>query len=118
MAKMIWAKQDMPIEKRVLQGVLFACKTLMASPEWGYSKTSIWVDLEKSTILLGSDTVVEMSILDRKLNVKTGSGYEAFVQDPGWQQILKDAQTKLSMVPTKGAGKNGKGGKGQKDKNF
>ena len=67
----------MPIEKRVVQGVLFACKTLMV--DWGWSETSIWVDLETSTIFLGDEVVVQMSIADRKINVKARTRYEIYI---------------------------------------
>ena len=75
----------------------------------GVPKKSIWVDLDKSCITLGADTVFHLSIIDRKLKGTTSGGYEQHTQDAAWQKILIGAQTKLGSLPTKGAGKKGQG---------
>ena len=77
--------------------------------EWGYPNKSIWVDLEKSSMTLGADTVFHLSIIDRKLKGTTSGGYEQHTQDATWQKKLNDAQTKLGSLPTKGAGEKGQG---------
>ena len=104
--KTIWAKNDMPIEKWIVKEVLFACKHLLV--EWGWSKTSIWVDLEMSSVSLGTDKVFHLSISDRILTGTTGTGFEQWIQDEAWQKILKDAQAKIGSMPTKGVGKKSK----------
>ena len=77
--------------------------------EWGYQKKSIWVDLEKSSITLGADTVFHLSIIDRKLKGTTSGGYEQHTQDAACQKSLNDAQTKLGSLRTKGVSKKGQG---------
>ena len=61
-----------------------------------------------SSVSLGTDRVVHLSIIGRILTGATGTGFEQWIQDEAWQKILKDAQAKIGSMPTKGAGKKGK----------
>ena len=105
--KSIWAKNGMPIEKWIVKEVLFACKYLLV--EWGWSNISIWVDLEMSSVSLGTNRVFHLDVTDRILKGTTSTGFEEHTQDVAWQKILKDAQAKIGSMPTKGVGEKGRG---------
>jgi len=105
-SKDIWAKADLPIEKRVQESVLYGVKKLFIS--WGYEKLAIWIDNEKHTIQIGSDIFFQMSIKDKKLDFKIEDGWGEHFKAPELQKIIEDGNEKLakaSITATKGLGK-------------
>ena len=105
----VWAKADLPIETRVQQGVLFAVKKYMVS--WGYERKAVWVDTEKLILQIGTDIVMQVKIIDKKLVVEIQAGWE--LNGDEITQIIDDAKEKLikGMTATKGLGKGKDKGK-------
>ena len=105
----VWAKADLPIETRVQQGVLFAVKNYMVC--WGYERKAVWVDTEKLILQIGTDIVMQVKIIDKKLVVEIQAGWE--LNGDEITQIIDDAKEKLikGMTATKGLGKGKDKGK-------
>ena len=112
----IWAKVDRPLEIRIVQGVLFAAKRMLTSPEWGFDKRSLWVDEDNNILSCGDDEVMNARVENKKLHIEYSSGWQEFIVagNDGWAKTIKEADQKNSQTPTKGIGKGlGKGKKGE-----
>eukprot|EP00929_Paragymnodinium_shiwhaense_P081765 TRINITY_DN42878_c0_g1_i1.p2 TRINITY_DN42878_c0_g1~~TRINITY_DN42878_c0_g1_i1.p2 ORF type:complete len:147 (+),score=39.07 TRINITY_DN42878_c0_g1_i1:159-599(+) len=102
-----WAKPDMPLEQRVVQSFLFGAKYLFA--KWGFAKTALWVDLDKSEFYVGNGEVANVTMKSGKLEVKVATDWKAdLVDDPEWKKLIEMAETKLGAK-----GKGAEKGKGK-----
>ena len=79
--------------------------------QWGYDRKSIWVDTVKNTVWIGSDCAVTIMVVNQKMCMTAGAGFDSYVADQSWQTIFSESNAKLTkyMIPTKGVGKGPKG---------
>ena len=106
-----WAKVDQPPEVRTVEGVLFAAKNMLL--EWGWDKTSLWVDKEEQRLKCGDDLVSAVCVADGQIHPTYGEGWNDYIfskEHPDntlWKDTLKAAAEKLSRkaTSTKGKGK-------------
>ena len=101
-----WAKPDLPLEPRVLQSFLFGAKYLFA--QWGFAKTALWVDVDKSIFYFGNAEVARARITDGTFSVTVATDWEKDLDDADWKKLVETAKKKLEAVKGKGAEK-GKG---------
>ena len=105
----IWAAPDQVLEARVLNGLLFATKSLLTT--WGEDRQSLWVDLEQSTVLFNKEEVLRAKIIDNNIVIDYGIEWKEYLQSNGneWDEKLRTYQEKLNKRPLpKGSGKGKK----------
>ena len=110
----IWAKEDLAITERMTQSVLFAAKKILIG--WGYDKTCIWVDLEKSSVSIGPDVAFLLTMKEGILGITITEAWKAtMLGDDGLDvtipNLIQEANDKIKKggSATKGIGKGKKG---------
>ena len=110
----VWAKEDLPISTRLVQSVVFAAKKAMIG--WGYEKTCIWADIEKSSLTIGGTTILTVKLIDDTISMDIPADWKAEIlgadgNDDTMTNILAEANIKLKQggAATKGLGKGKKG---------
>ena len=66
----IWAKEDLPLEARILRSVTMGAKHAMV--DWGWPASALWVDLAAGTVKLAGEIVLSASIHEQQLSVEYG----------------------------------------------
>ena len=104
----VWAKEDLALDERVLQGALFGSKKIMI--QYGYDRKGVWVDLDKKVLMVGSDIVLEAKIENKELKMKIQTGWEEVLCEE-LTKLVADGTEKLKTA-TKGLGKGKNKSKG------
>ena len=105
--KRVWAKEEQPLGLRVARQTLFGAKWMLS--QWGYVKTSMWVDEDTFTLHMGNEKVLKAIVVDGALKVEYGTGWEDYLTSAEWKKILQESQDTFSRsTGKKGVGK-GKG---------
>ena len=108
----VWAKPELPLQIRVIKGLLFAAKQMFV--DWRFEKRSLWVDMEEQHLKCGEDVVLKVEIKDCELTITYDPEWQTYVEtgNESWANVIKEAVAKLkshtSQAATKGLGK-GKG---------
>ena len=109
---------DAPIEDCCKNIVLFGIKKQMV--EWGFDKSTIWVDKDNSCILCGLDYMASISIDGKtgKLSMHYGDDWETYLKEGNLEALLEKSQESLTRAknPSTSKGK-GKGKTKIKNKN-
>ena len=103
----VWSKMDLPIEMRAAQGLLFAAKNMLVSPDWGLDRRSLWIDTEENVLTCGDEEVLRTKVEGDKLVVEYGKDWETFIvpDNEAWAAIVKAGEEKVAKKPRKGIGK-------------
>ena len=102
----IWAKEDLPLEERIPQSLLFGLKKLMIG--WGYEKMAVWVDLSKNQLLVGTDIVIALTVEEKELKTDIAKDWQDDLRkDSDFTKLLDESKEKLRLggAATKGLGK-------------
>jgi hypothetical protein len=78
------AKPDLPVEKRSPKDLLFGLKHILG--EWGYKRPNLRVDLEASTLKVGTELVVTVDVDDRSLKLTWGTDWK------NWKELHEDTE--------------------------
>ena len=65
----------------------------------------MWVDDHAGVLYMGQDQVLHEFTSDNRLHIEYGAGWDEYLQDREWKDIVKMAEEKLSH----GQGAKGKG---------
>ena len=102
----VWSKPDRPLNERILQSLVFGTKYLVCK--------SLWADPEKGLVTLWGEKVVQGFIIDGKLSIEYGEGWESYLyhkDHPEFKEMVTTLSAKLEKVG-KGEGKTGENSKG------
>ena len=97
----VWSKPDRPLNERILQSLVFGTKHVVCK--------SLWADPEKGTVTLWGEKVLQGSIVDGKLIIEYGEGWENYLHDkdhPAFKNMVSALEEKLGRAG-KGEGKSG-----------
>jgi hypothetical protein len=109
----IWAKADLPAKIRARQALLFGIKRIMMS--WGvYAQGSIWVNIEKSCVMVGNETIITVSENGDELQEQITDGWNDELNCEEFHSLLSESKAKFKLGGkiAKGIGKGKKGSKG------
>ena len=84
--KPTWAREDLPIERRVPETFLFALKKQLV--EWGYSKQEVKVDRMALTLSVDGGVVATAAVKENKFSIDFDLDWalwEAFAIARSWQ---------------------------------
>ena len=101
----VWSKPDRPLNERILMSLVFGTKYLCCK--------SLWADPEQGLVTLWGTKVLKGSIVDKKLSIEYGEGWETYLHDkdhPEFKDMVKTLHGKLASGEKggKGGGKEGK----------
>ena len=100
----VWAKEDLPIEIRAPKSLLFGLKYFLR--EWNiFTK----VDEDMTTIKVGAETILSVSVVGNKLNIVWAETWGAWTELVECQEV-KDLIAKSTAMIERANGKaKGKG---------
>ena len=113
----IWAKEDLPIEKRIPESFLFGLKKVMLG--WKYTTEEVYVDKTDHILSVGvgrtRERIVTATVADGRFMAKWATEWEAWTEyssSAEVQALCKKATETLQRSATKGSGRGKKGKKG------
>ena len=105
----IWAKEDLPLEARILRSVTMGAKHAMV--DWGWPEKTLWADPAAGTLKLAGEIVLSASIHEQQLNVEYGKNWKPYLTSAAFPQVLNLVKANTEKFSAKGKGKD-KGAKG------
>ena len=105
----LWAKQDKPLMQRIPESVLFGIKRLLMT-KMDLHRGSLWVHLSTRELHFEKELAIRVTCQDGVINLTYGTEWETYMtsEDPGFEDIAKDANAKLRHFTMKGRGKGSK----------
>ena len=97
----MWSKPDRPLNERILQSLVFGTKYLVCK--------SLWADPENGLVTLWEKKVLQGFIIDGKLSIEYGEGWESYLHHKDHPEF-KEMVTTLSAKLEKGGKGEGKSG--------
>ena len=96
----MWAKRDEKLTDSVIRSLVMGTKWLLDK--------SVWAEPETGIVSIGSEQILQAEIVDNKLEIKYGTGWEEYLHDPlhpEFKELVITLQKKLSGAGAKGPGK-------------
>ena len=88
---------------------MFSTKKMLAREDWGFAKSSLWVDKDIGELKLGDETILAVTVDGCKLKVSYGDGWEEYLKKDSTEfaDLLQESESKLARRTGagKGAGK-------------
>ena len=111
--KTVWAKKDLPIQIRSPLSFLLGLRWQLL--QWGFSRSEIKVDDTLRTLSVGGGSVVEVNVIDDKLDITwlddTWLHWDDLHKAPEMIALIEAANTKLrKSAESRAKGKGKKGG--------
>lgn len=104
----VWATIDQPLERRLLQAVLFATKRLLTDRR--FSQKSLWVELDKATLFLKGELMMCVASSPSQVDIDFVEGCNEYLHTDNdeFATILSDARGKRSRKVSQTGKRNGK----------
>ena len=110
-SKVVWAKEDLLIQKRAPESFLFGRKKQLIA--WGYSKEEVYVNTSHLSLSVAGTAIVKSKVVENALQLLWADewgDWDEFTQSPEVKQLIDRANIALAKS-TKGKGKGKKGSK-------
>lgn len=109
----VWAKPDLPLEKRVVKAFVFGLKYAMVE-KWGYNKSQIWVDPEEGALWVENEMAVgSVKVCGAELKVDFHNGWGDWLSDADFPQLLDLRKSLEAKLQSAGSGTKGDKGSGK-----
>ena len=98
----MWAKRDEKLTDNVIRSLVFGTKWLLDKSVWAEPKTGV--------VSIGKEEILQAEIVENKLQIKYGTGWEDYLHDPlhpEFKELVTTLEKKLIGGGAKGAGKFG-----------
>jgi hypothetical protein len=99
----VWSKPDKPLHERVMRTLLFGTKFILDK--------SVWVDPDQRLVTLWGEKVLQASIVDEKLSIVYGDGWEEYLHHKDHPEFVKMVKSLHDKLAGGGKGDGKKGGK-------
>ena len=109
-----WARMEMPIDRRMAEGTLFAFKRILVN-EWEYTKSEVRVDTDTCTLKIDGQEILQTAVENMTLKMSWCNGeWETWEDFKSMATTIQQSQqAKLDKAKNASSGGKGKKGRGK-----